>query len=100
MGSYKDGTYTASGSYRTPASIETIQVSLTISGGTVSKASVQQNPTNQDSAAYQEAFQQSYQPYVVGKKLSDIYLSRVSGSSLTSIGFNQALDQIKSQAQG
>jgi hypothetical protein len=36
---------------------------------------------------------------VVGKKLDDIKVSKVAGSSLTSGGFNQAVADIKTQAQ-
>ena len=35
---------------------------------------------------------------VVGKSLNDIEVTKVSGSSLTSGGFNEALAQIKSEA--
>ena len=97
--SYKDGTYSADASYFVPHSSESISVTLSVAGGTVKSVSIQQNPDNGESAAYQAAFRDSYQAYVVGKKLSDIQLSRVSGASLTSEGFNQALDQIRSQAQ-
>lgn len=95
---YKDGTYAASGSYRTPLSTETIAVTLTVQSDTVSDVSIQQVPQNRDAVVYQAAFRQNYKPFVVGKKLTDLRLSRVSGSSLTSIGFNEALDQIKAQA--
>lgn len=98
--SYKDGTYSASASYRTPDSIETIDVSLTVAGGVVTGSSVHQIPTTRDARVYQSYFAENYKPYVVGKKLSDISLSRISGSSLTPQGFNDALDQIKSQAAG
>jgi len=36
---------------------------------------------------------------VIGKNIADVQLSRVSGSSLTPEGFNNALATIKSQAQ-
>jgi uncharacterized protein with FMN-binding domain len=97
--SYKDGTYTASGSYRTPETVETINVTLTVKDNVVSDASIQQSPQDRESVEYQAAFKENYKSYVVGKKISDIQLSRVSGSSLTSSGFNTALEQIKTQAQ-
>lgn len=98
-GNYKDGTYAATSSYETSGGVESIKVSLQVSGGTVTGADVSQTPTNRTSEMYQQMFQDNYQSYVVGKKLSDINLQRVSGSSLTSQGFDDALDQIKSQAQ-
>jgi hypothetical protein len=96
---YKSGTYSASASYRTPESTESIKISLTVENDTVTSSSVQQVASDRESAEYQASFKQNYQSYVVGKKLSDIQLSHVSGSSLTSNGFNAALEQIKSQAQ-
>lgn len=96
--SYRDGTYSASGSYRTPGTYETINVSLTLKDGVVTDSSVQQTPQDPQAVAYQADFKNNYRPLVVGKKLGDIRLSRVSGSSLTSGGFNTALDSIKSQA--
>jgi hypothetical protein len=35
---------------------------------------------------------------VVGKSLDDIKVSKVAGSSLTSGGFNKAIEQIKTDA--
>lgn len=96
---YKAGTYSATGNYETPDSQETITVDLAVaSDGTVTDASVQQSATNNRSAAYQAAFKDEYKQYVVGKKLSDINLQYVSGASLTTMGFDQALEQIKTQA--
>lgn len=98
VAAYKDGTYTASGSYRTPESVETINVSITISSNVVTTSSVAGNAVERVSAAYISDFENSYKRYVTGKKLSDIQLSRVSGSSLTSNGFNAALIKIKAEA--
>lgn len=96
---YKDGTYTASGSYRTPQSTETVQVTLTVAGDTVTAAEFSAEPETSQSAEYQSAFRSGYKSQVVGKKLSDIDLTRVSGSSLTPIGFNAAVDDIQDQAK-
>jgi len=96
---YKDGSYTASDSYATPGGSEHISVKLTIKANAVSAVSLQQNANNRDSRDYQDAFEQSYRSYVVGKALNSINISRVSGASLTTGGFNAALEQIKSQAQ-
>ncbi len=95
---YKDGTYTASGSYQTPGGQESIGVTLTIKGNVVTSTTLQQSANNRDTKEYQAQFASGYKSKVVGKALNSISLSRVSGSSLTSQGFNNALDQIKSQA--
>jgi uncharacterized protein with FMN-binding domain len=97
---YKDGTYTASSFYRTPENREDITVSVTIQGGIVTASTVEQNATNPESEQYQAEFKSGYKQYVIGKSLDSISLSRVSGSSLTSGGFNDALEEIRNQAQG
>lgn len=96
---YKNGTYTATGSYNTPESTETIKVTVTLNSGTVSDVSVQQEPNNPQSGEYQAQFRSGYKALVAGKDIDSVSLSRVSGSSLTSIGFNDAIEQIKDQAK-
>lgn len=97
--SYKDGTYTASENYDVPHGVEGLSVTLTIKDGAIAGTSIQQSGGARDSLEYQQAFSSGYQSYVVGKKLSDINLNRVSGASLTSEAFNQALSQIEAKAQ-
>jgi hypothetical protein len=40
-----------------------------------------------------------YKQYVVGKKIDEVQLTKVSGSSLTPQGFNDALAKIKAEAK-
>lgn len=98
-GTYKDGTYTATSSYRVPHGSESIQVSLTLKDGVVASSSVQNSESNFDSVQFQEEFAAAYKSYVVGKKISGLQLGVVSGASDTTQGFNEALSQIASQAQ-
>jgi uncharacterized protein with FMN-binding domain len=98
-GTYKDGTYSATGAYQSPGGNETIKVSLTVKNGKVTDTSAQSGSTNPTGKQYQGQFIGGYKSQVVGKSLEDLSLSRVSGSSLTSGGFNDAVDQIKSQAK-
>ena len=97
-GNYKDGTYTATGSYTTPGGGESIGVSLTIANGEITDASVTQHASGGEAEQYQEAFASDFKSEVVGKKLSEVSLSRVAGSSLTPIGFNNAVATIRSEA--
>ncbi len=97
---YKDGTYTATGSYRTPQSTEQLTVALTLKGGIITDATVTGNPQVRETVRYQDMFISNFKQYVIGKKIDTLSLSRVSGSSLTSGGFNSAVAQIKTQAQG
>jgi uncharacterized protein with FMN-binding domain len=96
---YKDGTYTASSGYYVPSGNESIQVSLTLSGGTITNVSIVNSEGDRDSAAFQRDFTASYKSYVVGKKISSLQLGVIAGASDTTQGFNDALSQIASQAQ-
>lgn len=98
-GSYKDGSFTAQGSYQTPGGRESIEVKLTLADGVITDASVTQNAISPEAHEYQAAFVSGYKTQVIGKKIDAVSLSRVAGSSLTPGGFNSALDTIKSQAQ-
>ena len=97
---YKDGMYTADGSYQTPETVEKITVSVTVVGDTVTKVDVTGDPQAAETKHYQSQFIGGISAQVVGKKLDDISVSRVSGSSLTSKGFNQALATIRTEAKG
>lgn len=96
--SFKDGTYSATGSYQTPGGTESIGVKVTLNGGAITDASVTQNATHAEAKEYQAAFASAFKSQVVGKKVSEVSLSRVAGSSLTPIGFNNAIDSIEQQA--
>lgn len=96
--SYADGTYTAEGSYQTPESVERISVTLTLADGVVTDVEVTGDPQARETEQYQGAFIDGISEEVEGKALDDLNVSRVAGSSLTSGGFNAAVDDIKEQA--
>lgn len=98
-GSYKDGTYSADGSYTSPNGQETVGVQLTLSGGTISGVDITVHPSNPNTKKFQGEFKDGIAAQIVGKKLDDINVSKVAGSSLTSGGFNQAVETIKSEAK-
>jgi uncharacterized protein with FMN-binding domain len=97
-GSYRDGTYSADGNYKSPNGTETVGVELTLAGGTVSDVKITTHPSNPNTRKFQGEFAGGIQAQVVGKKLDELQVSKVAGSSLTSGGFNQAVAKIKSQA--
>ncbi|MFJ4225585.1 FMN-binding protein [Microbacterium sp. NPDC089695] len=97
-GDYQDGTYTADGSYQTPETVESISVTLTIADGVVESVEVTGDPQARETEQYQGQFIDGISDEVVGKNLDDLNVSRVAGSSLTSGGFNQAVESIKEQA--
>lgn len=97
-GDYTDGTYTADGSYQTPETVEKISVTLTIADGLVEDVEVTGDPQAPETERYQGEFIDGIADEVVGKSLDEIEVSRVAGSSLTSGGFNAAVESIKEQA--
>lgn len=97
-GTYADGTYTAEGSYATPESVETITVTVTLEDDIVTDVEVTGDPQKRESQQYQSQFIGGIADVVVGEDIDDLQVSRVAGSSLTSGGFTEAIDAIKSEA--
>lgn len=95
---YADGTYTAAGSYSTPESVETITVTVTLEDDVITSVDVSGDPQRPESEQYQGQFIGGISDAVVGQDIDEISVSRVAGSSLTSGGFNQAIETIKSEA--
>lgn len=96
---YKDGSYNVEGDYMSPGGAEHIGVTVTIKDDVVVDSAVTAEATLPISKRFQMDFANGYKQFVTGKKLSDINLSEVSGASLTSQGFNDALAKIKARAQ-
>ncbi len=97
-GSYTDGTYTAEGSYQTPETVEQISVTLTFEDGVVTEVEVTGDPQARETEQYQGQFIAGIAEEVEGRPIDELDVSRVAGSSLTSGGFNAAVEDIKDQA--
>ena len=97
--SYKDGNYTATGNFDTAGGSDTITVSLTLKGEVITDVSTKTSATDADSLEYDGQFNNNIKSAVVGKKINELTLSRVAGSSLTTEGFNGAIAQIERQSQ-
>ena len=97
-GGYTDGTYSAEGQYATPESVETVDVTITLADDVITAVEVTGDPQARESQEYQSRFIGGIQDEVVGKNIDEISVSRVAGSSLTSGGFNQAVESIKTEA--
>lgn len=95
---YQDGTYTAEGTYVTPESVETITVTVTLEDDVVTGVDVTGDPQAHETVEYQSKFIGGISDVVVGQDLDQLSVSRVAGSSLTSGGFNDAIETIKSEA--
>jgi len=97
--SYKDGTYTQDGAYMSPGGDESIGVKLTIKDGVVVDSEVTPHAERPMSQKFQSIFAENYKQFVVGKKIDDLKLDKVSGSSLSPKGFNDAVEKIKAEAK-
>jgi len=94
---YKDGTYSANGEYFVEGK-EVIGVSLTVQNDIITDVSVTPQARDKTSKGYQLMFVDNFKSQVIGKKIADLKLGKVSGASLTTQGFNNAVSIIKSQA--
>jgi len=97
-GPYKDGSYTADGSYQAPSGTETITVTLTLADDKVTEVEIGKHATDPNAVQYQTMFADGIASQVVGKDISTLSVSRVAGSSLTSNGFRAAVAAIEKQA--
>lgn len=95
---YADGTYTATGSYESPAGPETVGVSITLADGMVSAVTVTPEATNPASQKFQTQFASGVADVVMGKPIEGLSVDTVSGSSLTPDGFNAAVAEIAADA--
>ena len=95
---YVDGTYTATGSYESPAGPETVGVSITLEDGMVMGVEVTPEATNPASQKFQTQFASGVADVVMGKPIEGLTVDAVSGSSLTPEGFNAALVEIAADA--
>lgn len=98
-GSYKNGEYQVVGTYVSPGGPEEIGVTVTLTDGVISEVAVEPKATKPKSVQMQGVFAANYKELVVGKKLDEVKLDKVSGSSLTPKGFNDALEKIKVEAK-
>ena len=95
---YKNGEYTAVGSYQSPGGEQHLGVTVTLSNSVITALAVDTSQTKGTSAEFQGKFKSGIDALVVGKSIDELDVSKVSGSSLTSGGFNDAIDQIKTEA--
>jgi hypothetical protein len=86
------------GSYQSPGGEQHLGVTVTLSNSVITALTVDTSQTKGTSADFQGKFKSGIDALVVGKSIDELDVSKVSGSSLTSGGFNDAIDQIKTEA--
>lgn len=97
-GSYTNGEYEATASYANPGGTSDVEVELTLADGKITEITVNPEAEDATSRQYQEKFASGISDEVVGKSIDEIDVSKVAGSSLTSMGFNKAIEEIKADA--
>lgn len=98
-GGYTNGTYTEDGTYVDGGGVaETVTVTITLADDIVTAVEVAGDAASPQSRQYQEQFIGGISEVVVGQEIDALEVSRVAGSSLTSGGFNDALEKIKADA--
>lgn len=97
-GAYKDGTYTATQLYGVPKGSNDITVTVVISSSAISSVTTSHTSSDRESAMYIDSFDTGINAAVVGKSLDEVSANRVGGASLTTDGFNAALDVVRTQA--
>jgi uncharacterized protein with FMN-binding domain len=94
---YADGVYTATGQYgNLPSSIT---VTVTLVDDVITAVEVSPHATEPTSLDLQRRFADAIPAVVVGKRIDEVYVDRLAGSSGTPHGFNAAIQQIKEQAR-
>ena len=98
-GSYPDGVYITTGTYA-PHGLETeLQVKVTLQDDTIVDVDSRLNSEDSFSRQMTDKFKSGYKALVVGKSIKGLELGVVSGSSLTPIGFNEALRKVEAYAE-
>jgi uncharacterized protein with FMN-binding domain len=97
---YKDGTYTSNGSFYTPNGSEQIGVTITLASNKITNVSIDSSSISSNTSyEYTSLFKDGINQAVDGQNIKDVQVGRISGASLTPIGFNSALEIIKNEAQ-
>lgn len=96
---YKNGTYSMTGNYVSPGGPREIGVKITLTDNGITEVEVIPTATDATSKRFQTEFVENFKPMVVGKNIDEVVLAKVSGSSLTPKGFNDAIEKIKVEAQ-
>jgi len=96
---YKDGTYSKIGKYVSPAGDEQVSVKVTLKDSVITEVEFEADSPIPASKRYQGLFKNGYKDFVIGKKIDEVKLDKISGSSLTPKGFNAAIEEIKVEAK-
>ena len=94
----KDGSYTATGDYTSPGGPSAVEVTVALKSGDIASVEVVPKAENPTARQYESQFASGVGAVAVGKPIEGLKVGTVSGSSLTSAGFEKALAAIRSKA--
>lgn len=95
MGKYKDGDYEVEGVY---GGSKSIIVKLELSDDKIKNVEVTPNTEIRMSLSLQKKFAAAVPEVVTGKSIDEVKLDKLAGSSKTTLGFNDALEKIRTEA--
>jgi uncharacterized protein with FMN-binding domain len=93
---YKDGEYTATGLYANGK--KDIVVKVRLEKDKITTAEVTPTSTIRMSLGLQKKFAVAIPGVAVGRSIDDVVLDKLAGSSLTTKGWNDAIEKIKAEA--
>lgn len=93
---YEDGSYEATGKYGSLPS--SITVTLSLEDDVIENVKVTTHATNPTSLGLQQRFAAAVPAVVIGKRIDEVNVGRLAGSSGTPNGFNHAIEQIREKA--
>ncbi|GAB4142622.1 MAG: hypothetical protein Fur0024_5260 [Patescibacteria group bacterium] len=96
---YKDGIYNVSTTYRADHDINTVEFQVEIENDKVKSVAINQKKVKRSSVWYIQDVEDSAQSKWVGKNFDSINSIYVSGATITSRAFNNAIKTIKSSAK-
>lgn len=91
----RTGDYTATVSYQVPSGSESITVTTHLENDVITEVDAVHSGNDRKSARAQQSFDSVYKSLVIGKKISDLQLNAVSGASLTTVAFLQAIEKLQ-----
>lgn len=100
-GEFTPGEYEAIGTYLSPdGQTQSVEVEVEIAAdGTITDLDVDGRAESGNSEQYQGKFESGIDQLVVGRRITELQIDKVAGSSLTSGGFNDAIGQIIERAR-
>lgn len=100
-GPYTDGSYQDTQTYKGVDELpsdDSIDVSVTLSGGAITDVTVTGHAASDTSEDYIQRFSSKIKGAVVGKSIEQAHVTALAGASKTSAAFNSAIDSIAEQA--